>query len=538
MTSRLYRDHEVATIAQENITSSVEKKLIKSAYKKNQVFTTGRYDKDGELDITLTVDEVVVKTKFRNIAERNGKVGLKFNISIPKSLQDKYYNVLISPRLFIGRKDTIPQLIEPLLIRGYIYASISDRQQQLADKYRLLYKSRGVLNAKNDSLLTSKTITTVQGRSMLLDTILSTPDNIVYTYIHELPIKEDITKVFITIGGEVVSIDNTSYKLPQVDTIQYNLSTLNKFIDLRPRYIEKIVSKYAVVEDKRSILFKIGKTYVIDTLGDNKAEFAKIYSLLDSMFVQDEFIIDSIKLIAGSSPDGSVHTNKQYAQARVEALSKYLIKGAKIDSLEELIKPTSIGENWAELVSLISHSDLEEKSAILEVINDYLSNGKNLDELENIKLRKFKEYKEIRDSIYPQLRSVKFSYSLRRKDMLQDTIRTNEIDQTYLKGINLIKKRRYREALEVFKHYKDRNHALCLINLNHNRSALSLLKTLPSDEDTNYLLAIVLCRLNKLNEAKECFNKALEFNSHLKFRAGLDPELKPLLDIMPNLFNN
>lgn len=499
-------------------------------------YTMAYYDENGEVVHRLELEEVMVIASFRNIAERNGEVLLKFDVSIPKELQNKYYNILITPYLFIDTKMSNPFPIEPLVICGESYSNIRDRQCYFADVYKERYKSRDLLNSEMDSIINKNMISTIRNSSVLLDTTLTKNSHIVYAYTHEYKVKEDIKKVFLTLVGEVLGTDGSKYTFSSTDTIQYNLSSLTKFMDLRPRYIEKVISKYVRVEDKRFIIFNKSDTQIIEDLGDNIDELTSISNLIDSIFVQDEFIIDSIRIAASSSPEGRFGYNYDLSKRRSESLATFIKEKVNNDKMGDIIKPQVVGENWTELKSLISQAEIENKEAILTLINDYLDNDKNLDDLETYKLRRFKAYKEIREKFYPMLRSVTFTYNLKRKNMVQDTVKTSEIDQTYKQAVDLLKQRQYAAVVNIFKRYKDQNYALCLINLNQNFLALNLLKSMKPTEDINYLLAIVCCRLNRIEEAKVYFEYVLKTNRSIRFRAGLDPEMKPLLDIMPELF--
>lgn len=537
MTKKLTtRDHNV-DISQPNIKTEIEKtvlKQIKSTKKEENVYTIGRYDEAGNLaTITLEMDEVIVNGSIRNLAERDGKIGLKFKITIPKSLQDTYYSVKITPELIVNGKN---EMLEPLLVKGQLYDIVYQRQNYFFDLYqqRLLSKSdSSALSEEVINKLKKRLLTCTEETSMRLDTIIARGDNIEFAYTQEYQILEEIKKIQVTLNGEVVSIDESKYKLPPTDTVEYNISSLNKFIDLRPRYIEEIISKYETRDDKRFLMFKEGKSDIIDTLGNNKVELQRMISLLDSMFLQNEFYIDSIKLIASASPEGMSAYNDELSKKRVNSLLNYI--NTKIEKkITDVINPEWIGENWDELKKLIAQDTaIKNRVQILELV----SNAKpiELDYIEpRIRKKYADDYKYMKENLYPKLRSVTFTYNLRRVGMIQDTVKTTKIDQTYKEAVKKIQDLDYRGAAEIFKLYNDQNYALCLLQLNRNKAAKNVLLQQSETDAVLYLTAIVSMRLDERDKAIEYLKKAIKMNNHLKFRIGLDPEFYKIANLFEN----
>lgn len=537
MTKKLTtRDHNV-DISQPNIKTEIEKtvlKQIKSTKKEENVYTIGRYDEAGNLaTITLEMDEVIVNGSIRNLAERDGKIGLKFKITIPKSLQDTYYSVKITPELIVNGKN---EMLEPLLVKGQLYDIVYQRQNYFFDLYqqRLLSKSdSSALSEEVINKLKKRLLTCTEETSMRLDTIIAKGDNIEFAYTQEYQILEEIKKIQVTLNGEVVSIDESKYKLPPTDTVEYNISSLNKFIDLRPRYIEEIISKYETRDDKRFLIFKEGKSDIIDTLGNNKQELQRMISLMDSMFLQNEFYIDSIKLIASASPEGMSTYNDELSKKRVNSLLNYI--NTKIEKkITDVINPEWIGENWDELKKLIAQDTaIQNRVQILDLV--YNAKPIELDYIETRIRKKYPDdYKYMRENLYPKLRSVTFTYNLRRVGMIQDTVKTTKIDQTYKEAVKKIQDLDYRGAAEIFKLYNDQNYALCLLQLNRNKAAKNVLLQQSETDAVLYLTAIVSMRLDERDKAIEYLKKAIKMNNHLKFRIGLDPEFYKIANLFEN----
>ena len=69
---------------------------------------------------------------------------------------------------------------------------------------------------------------------------------------------------------------------------------------------------------------------------------------------------------------------------------------------------------------------------------------------------------------------------------VKDTIHTTELDTAYLRGRQLLEKRKYAQALYVLHDYRDRNTAIALLSLGQDREALRILDGIDD---------IAICRL-------------------------------------------
>ena len=77
----------------------------------------------GEMVATDVLDAAVITARFRNVAERNGRIDLRFEIIVPALMQDTRWQLRFYPDMFI-LEDSLR--LEPVLITGREY-----RQQQL-----------------------------------------------------------------------------------------------------------------------------------------------------------------------------------------------------------------------------------------------------------------------------------------------------------------------------------------------------------------------------------------------------------------------
>ena len=94
------------------------------------------------------------------------------------------------------------------------------------------------------------------------------------------------------------------------------MSSMLSFADTTTRFVTMIIEKYAVVNDRNYLSFRVNDTRIIDTLGDNAAQIARIESLMEELIEQREFHVDSIVLTASASPEGSYAQNERLAVRR------------------------------------------------------------------------------------------------------------------------------------------------------------------------------------------------------------------------------
>ena len=136
------------------------------------------------------------------------------------------------------------------------------------------------------------------------------------------------------------------------------------------------------------------------------------------------------------------------------------------------------------------------------------------------------EYRYLREKIYPRLRTVKFDFYLHRKGMEKDTVHTTALDTVYMHGVEALRNLDYKKAVELLRPYKDYNSALAFLSAGYDHSALdNLEKIKESSARTDYLMAVVLSRLERKREAKEYYLRSVDKDPSMAFRANLDPEL-------------
>lgn len=358
-----------------------------------------------------------------------------------------------------------------------------------------------------------------------LDTVIQKGDHFEYYYSQKIDADEAIRKIDVTIDGEVIALDESRYKLPESDTLTYYISSMIQFLDRSPKFKRIVISRHAQADITAYINYKVGSTRFMETVGKNKKEIDKVLEALHKLTFTGELVLDSVNMVATSSPEGPEKMNAQLALQRAKELKQYLLSNSDDPEVIELFQSRAIGEDWEKLTDLIRNDEnIQNRASILSSI----ASVKNNDAKERM-LRNFEDYSYIRKELYPQLRAVNFKFHLHRREMVKDTIHTNVIDTAYMDAVKLMEDRKYTAALSVLQDYNDYNTAVCLMSLGYDKPAIETLQALPKNENSYYLLAILYAREKRIPEAIGAFEKACKIDPSKWYRGQLDPEINELI---------
>lgn len=475
---------------------------------------------NGEQVMMMELQEVVVVARSRSLPERMGKVDIDFVVTLPKMLQGTCRNIVVTPVLH-NRGERTP--LEDISIRGALFDKVQQRDYWQYERYVALYDP--------DSLRAQEAfdrfVRFPYPQDVRCDSVRATRSDISYYYTQTVPAADAGGRLTVTLEGRVEGLDGSYYALPPSDTLQYTISSMLNFVDTTTRYVTRIIWRHAQLRDRCCIAFPAGRTAIIDTLEGNAAQLMKTGVVMEQLFRQREFTVDSITLRAYCSPEGSAAMNLDLARRRAEALCSYLEARFPDTGLDTLIAVRPAGEDWEHLRDMIAvDSAIVHREQILALI----ASEKDPDRRERlIRSRYGDDYDRIRHALYPRLRAVELCYDLRRVGMTRDTIHTTEIDTLYLRGRELLVGRKYRAALEMLRPYDDRNTAIALLSLGFDEHAFQVLERQPVSAVREYLQAIACARLGRQKEALTHYGEAVRLDPNMEYRAGLDPELSELV---------
>lgn len=197
-----------------------------------------------------------------------------------------------------------------------------------------------------------------------LDTVIQNGDKFEYYYSQVVEANENIRKIDVTIDGEVIALDESRYQLPPGDTLTYYISSMVQFLDRNPRYKRIIISRHAQANTTALINYKTGSTRFDEQIGNNKEEIDKVLDALYKLTYTGELVLDSVNMIATSSPEGPEQMNKHLAMQRAKELKRYLLTRTDDSEGISLFQDRTIGEDWAKLASLIQ----DDENIIREVL--------------------------------------------------------------------------------------------------------------------------------------------------------------------------
>ena len=353
-----------------------------------------RDEESGEMVANETLQAARVTARFRNVAERHGRIDLEFQVIVPAAMQDSRWQVRFHPRMEI--LDETVDLDDILItgkeyrkaqLRGYqqyerFLRSIITDSTRFIDRHQLevfiqrnipdLYAFRsdtsvvtdaafasvygvterdaidyytyGLLVRRNERKIRDKdkifrkyVKAPLQTGHLRLDTlIVNDAGEFVYNYVQTIATRPRLRKVDISLLGEIFEQDKVVYKMPQSDPLTFYVSSLSAFVDGRDRYLDQVISRRVDLQKDAYLLFEVGDDQVHEDLGDNMREISSIRSTLSSLLSDEEFDLDSIVVTANASPEGSFRANGDLSQRRSRSVGRYFTAWMKryADSLD------------------------------------------------------------------------------------------------------------------------------------------------------------------------------------------------------------
>ena len=341
-------------------------------------------DEDGEMIAHDVLDAAVVTARFRNIAERHGKVDLEFQVIVPQEMQDSRWQLRFYPDMYI-LEDSIR--LEPVIITGndyrrsqlkgyqqyerflstivtdtmkfvnmwqleifiqrnlpelYVFKTdstyVSDEQfasvygvteKQAIEHYtnKLARKMNERRKSRREKMYRRYVKAPIIRDGLRLDTVMQAINgDFVYNYVQTISTRPKLRKVDIVLSGGIYDQEQLVYRIPRSEPLTFYISSLSTFLDPSPRYKTMIVERRAEANTACYIDFAQGKHEVDDKLGNNAEEIARIKGNLESLMNNTKFDLDSIVISAYASPEGSSSFNDRLAYRRSVGISDYFSK--------------------------------------------------------------------------------------------------------------------------------------------------------------------------------------------------------------------
>lgn len=344
-------------------------------------------EETGEMVATDVIDAATVTARFRNVAERSGKVDLAFQVIVPESMMDSKWQLRFYPDLFIMEDST---RLDPVIItgsgyrkaqlKGYqqydrflsriiedttrfvnvnaleiflkrnipqVYAFKTDStyvsdeefysvygvsEQQAVDHYTNINakKRNDRRKARMDKMYRKYVKTPIVTEGIRLDTVIvDVNGDFIYNYVQTINTRPKLRKADIILSGEIFEQDKRLYTIPRSEPLTFYISSISSLADNTERYLTRVIERKASANTECRIDFELGKADVKPELGDNMIGIKRIKETLASLLDNDTYDLDSIIVSATASPEGSYATNRSLAQRRSESVSAYFRKFIK-----------------------------------------------------------------------------------------------------------------------------------------------------------------------------------------------------------------
>ncbi len=335
----------------------------------------------GEMVATDVLDAAVVTARFRNVAERNGRIDLRFEIIVPALMQDTRWQLRFYPDMFI-LEDSLR--LEPVLITGKEYRAQQLRGYQQYEKFlrSIITDSTHFLDYRNLEIFVRRNIpelyalkadtsfvsddtfrslygvteqaaiahyTNQFGKSLnerrksrqdamyaryvkvpivtegiRLDTVLQNANgDFVYHYTQRIATRPKLRKVDVMLSGEIFESDHRLYTMARSQPLTFYISSLSSFTDGTERYLTRTIERRAAANTACYVDFRSGKWDVDPTLGNNREELSRIRENIVQLLSNPTFELDSIVIGASASPEGAQTANDALAKQRARSVADY-----------------------------------------------------------------------------------------------------------------------------------------------------------------------------------------------------------------------
>lgn len=341
-------------------------------------------EETGEMVATEVIEAAKVTARFRNVAERHGKVDLAFQIMVPPSMMDTKWQLRFYPDMFV-MGDSLR--LEPVIITGRDYRKAQLRGYELYDKFLAkivqdttkfidieqleIFLQRNIPQLyafKSDSSYVDESqFNTVYGVSQrqavehytnkvarrinerrkskreamyakyvkvpivtegirLDSVVVNTDGDFVYYYVQTINTRPKLRKVDVKLSGEIFESDKRIYTIPVTEPLTFYISSISAFVDNTEKYLTKVIERRATANTECRIDFEAGKSEIKMDYADNAYEINMISKTIASLLENKDFDLDSIIVRATASPEGRFTLNSSLAQKRSEAVSSYFSK--------------------------------------------------------------------------------------------------------------------------------------------------------------------------------------------------------------------
>ncbi len=341
-------------------------------------------ESSGEMVAHDVIDAAVITARFRNVAERHGRVDLRFEIIVPASMQDSRWQLRFRPEMYIlgdslqlesvyitGEDYRKRQLrgyeqydrflksiitdstrfidlrnleifLERNLPEVYYFKNdtsyVSDEQfashygvteKQAVEHYThwLLYRLNERRKGRKELMYHKYVRAPIETEGIRLDTVLRNLNgDFVYAYTQTIATRPKLRKVDIVLGGDIYESDRKLYEMERTEPLSFYISSMSTLLNPSERYLTRIIGRRAAANTACYVEFEQGKAEVKADLGYNREELSRIRGNILEVLDNQTFDLDSIVIAASASPEGTLAHNHTLSAQRAAAVATYFDK--------------------------------------------------------------------------------------------------------------------------------------------------------------------------------------------------------------------
>lgn len=356
--------------------------IVKDDHGNEFFFMKAIKDEDGEMVANEVLNASYISAKFRNVAERHGKVDLEFQIVVPEAMLDSKWQVKFTPDLFtLGDSTRLESVVitgaayRNRQLRGYeryerwlskivsdttkfidinqleifiarhtpeLYAFKTDStevseetfmlaygisQQQAIDHYtnKFRLRSNNRRKEKKNEMFRRFVKAPIVTDGLRLDTVIRNHNgDFIYNYVQTINTRPKLRKADIVISGEVFEQETRIYIVPRTDPLTFYISSLSNFTDRTIRYRTRVVERKAEANTACYVAFDVGSDKINPDIAENRHELARVRNNIANLLENVQFDLDSIVVTANASPEGNMRYNEELSLRRSKSISKYL----------------------------------------------------------------------------------------------------------------------------------------------------------------------------------------------------------------------
>ena len=340
-----------------------------------------RDDVSGEMVANEVLDAAVVTARFRNIAERRGKVDLQFQVIVPKDMQDSKWQLRFYPDMYI-LEDSLR--LDPVIITGADYRKaqlkgyeqyerflakiVSDTTKFINVHQLEIFLERNIPQVfafKNDSTEVSDEVffsrygvsdqealehytnrfavrlnamrirdkdkmfnryvkAPIVSEGIRLDTVIRDINgDFIYNYTQTINTRPRLRKVDVVLSGDIWEQDRRIYNVPASEPLTFYISSLSSFADQSEHYKLRVLERRAEANASYKIEFAQGRADIELDRGDNYEQIGFMKDNLTDLLRNEVFDLDSIVVVANASPEGSWSSNGTLSKRRGDVVVGY-----------------------------------------------------------------------------------------------------------------------------------------------------------------------------------------------------------------------